>query len=173
MGKITCWGRCVCLESVTTPSSPATSSDLLGRAELWQYRDRKKPEVGTMPYSCRMASMLLCSAHYHGQHCTLQAFEQFGELYMHDPRLQTSGRDTNSEFLAPTGKNKPSGPAAKGWISHITHLITISPSLYIPSKHKNICIPFEQHRPNVESWADVVQMLCKCFVFAGLSIIGW
>ena len=37
----------------------------------------------------RMTSMVLYSAHYHRQHCTLHAFEQFGALYMrnHDGPL--------------------------------------------------------------------------------------
>ena len=32
----------------------------------------------------RMTSRALYSAQYHRQHCTLQAFEQFGALYMHN-----------------------------------------------------------------------------------------
>ena len=32
----------------------------------------------------RMTSRVLYSAHYHRQHCTLRAFEQFGALYMHN-----------------------------------------------------------------------------------------
>ena len=36
--------------------------------QSWQYRDRRKHEAATMPY------------HYHRQHCTLHAFEEFGAL---------------------------------------------------------------------------------------------
>ena len=40
----------------------------------------------------RMTSRVLYSAHYHRQHCTLQAFEQFAALYMAaQPRWQISG----------------------------------------------------------------------------------
>ena len=35
-----------------------------------------------MPYSFRLILRALCSAQYHRQHCTLQAFEQFGALYI-------------------------------------------------------------------------------------------
>ena len=35
-----------------------------------------------MFYSSRMTSKALYSAHYHRQYCTLQAFEQFGALYL-------------------------------------------------------------------------------------------
>ena len=54
-------------------------------AQSWQYRDRRKPEVGTIPYPFRMTSSYIYSTQYHRQHCTLQAFEQFGALYMHNP----------------------------------------------------------------------------------------
>ena len=37
-----------------------------------------------MPYSYRMASRFFHSAQYYTQHCTLQTFEQFGVLYMHN-----------------------------------------------------------------------------------------
>ena len=38
-------------------------------------------------FYCRMTSMVLHIANYHIQHCTHQAFEQFGALYniMHNP----------------------------------------------------------------------------------------
>ena len=37
----------------------------------------------------------------------------------------------------------------------------------VNTKHLyNICTLWDQHR---RRWADVVQMLCKCFVFAGLG----
>ena len=43
-----------------------------------------------------------------------------------------------------------------------------TPGKYItllPSKNKT----FVKHLYNVGRWADVVQMLCKCFIFAGLT----
>ena len=51
-------------------------------AQSWQYRDRRKQEVVTILYSYRMTSRVLHSAHYHRHHCTHQAFEEFGALYM-------------------------------------------------------------------------------------------
>ena len=39
----------------------------------------------------RMTSRVLYSAQYHRQYLTLQAFEQFGALYMHNARWQISG----------------------------------------------------------------------------------
>ena len=50
-------------------------------AKSWQYRDKRKPEIGTMPYFFWMTSMVFYSAQYHREHCKLQAFEQFGTLY--------------------------------------------------------------------------------------------
>ena len=47
-------------------------------AQSWQYRDRRKPEAVTMPYSNRMTSRVLYSAKYHRQ-----LFKQFQALYMH------------------------------------------------------------------------------------------
>ena len=40
--------------------------------------------VGIMPYSDRMTWRALYSAQYHRQQCTLQAFEPFAALYMHN-----------------------------------------------------------------------------------------
>ena len=51
-------------------------------AKSWQYRDRRKPEVGTILYSYRMTSRVLYYAQYHRQHCTLHSFEQLGALYI-------------------------------------------------------------------------------------------
>ena len=65
-------------------------------AQSWQYRDRRKPEVGTIQsilYSYRMTSRAIYSAQYHRQHCALQAFEEFGALYMHNFD-DTCGRDS-------------------------------------------------------------------------------
>ena len=44
--------------------------------QSWLYRDRRKPEPGTMhpPY--------LYSAQYNRQHSALQVFEEFGALYI-------------------------------------------------------------------------------------------
>ena len=50
------------------------------------YRDTRKPKVETVPYSYRMTSRVLYSAHYHIQHSTLQAFEQFGALLYAQPQ---------------------------------------------------------------------------------------
>ena len=44
----------------------------------------RQKEVGTMAISYRMTSRVLYSAQYHRQHCTLQAFEQFEALYIHN-----------------------------------------------------------------------------------------
>ena len=57
-----------------------------------------------MPYSYRMTSRVLYSAQYHRQHCTLNAFEQFRTLYMHnlDKNIRP-GRDPYPEFRTTTG----------------------------------------------------------------------
>ena len=67
-----------------------------------------------MPYSYQMTSRALYSAHYHTQQCTLQAFKQFGTMYMHnsdDKHPTRPGFEPNtSEFRATTGPNEPLGP---------------------------------------------------------------
>ena len=56
-------------------------------------------------------------AQYHRQHCTLQAFEQFGALYMHNHDEKYPARPGfepgTSRLQAPVDTNKPSGPANK------------------------------------------------------------
>ena len=64
----------------------------------------------------RMTSRVLYSAQYHTQHCKLQAFEQFGALYMHNhddkyPARPEFEPDT-SRLQAPVDTNEPSGPAS-------------------------------------------------------------
>ena len=86
-------------------------------AQSWQYRDKWKPYVATVPYSYRMTSRVLYSAQYYRQHCTLQAFEQFGALYrpIRNPNdkhpTQPGFEPSTSEFWATIGSNEPSGPA--------------------------------------------------------------
>ena len=80
---------------------------------LRQYRDRRKPEAGTMPYFLfRMTLRAPYSAQYHRQHCTPHAFEQFGALYMHnhDDKYSRFEPDT-SRLQASVDANEPSGPA--------------------------------------------------------------
>ena len=54
-------------------------------AQSWKYHDRRKPEVGTMPYSYRNTSRVPHRAQYNRQHCTPHAFGQFGARYMYRP----------------------------------------------------------------------------------------
>ena len=67
----------------------------------------------------RMTSRVLYSAQYHRQHCTLQAFEQFGALYMHihdDKYPARPGFESGTSTLqAPVDTNEPSGPALLWW----------------------------------------------------------
>ena len=68
-------------------------------AQSWQYRDRRKPEVGTLLYSYRMTSRVLYSAQYHRQHCALKNFEEFVALYMHNfDDTHTCGRDSRHNW---------------------------------------------------------------------------
>ena len=59
--------------------------------QSWEYRDRRKPEIGQYRIILLNDSNSSIYAKYHRQHCTLQAFEQFGALYMHnlDDKYQT------------------------------------------------------------------------------------
>ena len=94
-------------------------------AQSWQYGDRKKPEVGTMPYFYLMTSRVLYSAQYHRQHCTLQAFEQFSALYtcmynIDDKYPTRPGfKPSTSEVRAATAPNEPSGPACRAGVTVI------------------------------------------------------
>ena len=93
----------------------------------WQYRDRREHEVGTMLHPYRITSRVIYSVLYYRQHCTLQAFEHFGVLYMHNlndnhpsrPRFEPS----TIEFRATTVTNEPSGPA---YLSRSEHLSSYS-----------------------------------------------
>ena len=62
----------------------------------------------------QLTPMVLYSAQYHRQHCTLHAFEQFGALYMHnhdDKYPSRSGFEPGTPRLqAPVDTNEPSGP---------------------------------------------------------------
>ena len=66
----------------------------------------------------RMTSRVLYSAQYDRQHCTIQAFEQFGALYMHsndDKYPARPGFEPGTFRLqAPVDTNKPSGPNLSG-----------------------------------------------------------
>ena len=62
----------------------------------------------------RMTSRVLYSPQYHRQHCTLQAVEQFGALYMHnhdDKYPARPGFEPISRLQVPVDTNEPSGPA--------------------------------------------------------------
>ena len=86
-------------------------------AQSWQYRDRRKPKVGTILYSYLIASRVLYSAQYHVQHCILQAIA----LYMQnldDTHPTRPGFETSTcESRATTGPDEPLGPA--NIISHL------------------------------------------------------
>ena len=64
----------------------------------------------------RMTSKVLYNAQYHGQHCTLHAFEQFGALYMHNQDDKYPSRPGfkpgTSRLQAPVDTSEPSGPAS-------------------------------------------------------------
>ena len=112
-------------------------------AQSRQYRDRKKPEVGSMPHSYRMTPRVLYSAQYR-QHCTLQAFEQFGALYVHnlDDKHQTRSGFERSEFRATTGSNEPSGQTRKlegPFTFHTTTLFSLSDD-YILSREWRVIV---------------------------------
>ena len=62
-----------------------------------------------------ITSIVLYSAQYHSQHYTLQSFEQFGALYMHNHDEKYPSRPGfepgTSMLQAPVDTNEPSGPA--------------------------------------------------------------
>ena len=62
-----------------------------------------------------LTSRVLNSAQYHRQHCTLQAFEQFEALYIHNHDEKYAARPGcepgSSRSQAPVDTNAPSGPA--------------------------------------------------------------
>ena len=96
---------------------------ILLSAQSWQYCDRRKPEVRAMSYSYRMTSRVLHTAQYHWQHCTFQAFEQFGVLRMHNP----DNKHPVSEFRAATVPKKKLAMCRyllfAGWANVITGVI--------------------------------------------------
>ena len=80
----------------------------------------------------RMTSWVLYSAQYHRQCCTLQAFEQFGALYMHnddDKYLALPGFEPGTSRLqAPVDANGPSRPAG---LPDIRHILKINNGQYL------------------------------------------
>ena len=50
--------------------------------QSWQYSEARSQDYTLLLF--RMTSRVLYGAQCHRQHCTLQAFEQFGALYMHN-----------------------------------------------------------------------------------------
>ena len=92
----------------------------------------RKKEVRSRDYALllfRKTSKVLYSVQYHRQHCTLQAFEQFGALYMHSHDNKYPARPAGTFRLkAPVDTNEPSGPANNIFIEHV---------LYFPILHAN------------------------------------
>ena len=68
-----------------------------------------------------MTLTVLYGAQYHRQHCTLQAFEQYGALYMHNHDDKYPARPGfkpgTSMLQAPVDTNEPSGPAS--WAGNV------------------------------------------------------
>ena len=88
-------------------------------ARSWQYRDRRKPEVGILLdffFNKLQWFFIIVPSSAHRQHCTLHAFEQFGALYIHNPDDKYPTRQgfkpSTSEFRATTGPNEPAWPAS-------------------------------------------------------------
>ena len=80
---------------------------------------QKEARSRTLPYSYRMTSRVLYRAQYHKQHCTLQAFEQFGTLYMHH---LVDKQPTQSGFVPSTYKFRATtGPIVWAWSSELNH----------------------------------------------------
>ena len=79
-------------------------------AQSWQYRDKRKPYYALLLF--RMTSRVLYSAQYHRQNCTLQTFEQFGALYMHNHDDKDPARPGfepgTSRLYTPVNTNEPS-----------------------------------------------------------------
>ena len=75
------------------------------------------PEPGLCPTLIWVTSRVLHSAQYHRQHCTLQAFEEFGVLYMHNHDDKYPARPGfepgTSRLRAPVDTNEQSGPASR------------------------------------------------------------
>ena len=105
---IQCW-------TTVYDAGPTLDPWLVFAAQSWQYRDRRKPELRTMPYSYQMTSRFLYSAQNHRQYRTLNAYDQFGALYMHNINYKYPTRPgfepSTFEFRATTGSNEPWGPA--------------------------------------------------------------
>ena len=89
-------------------------------AQSKQYRDRKKPEIGTMSYSYWMTWRVIYSAQYHSQHWTLHDFEQFGTLYIqYTISVTIVRRDRDSNPLPLSFEPTPD------WMSHRGRLSAI------------------------------------------------
>ena len=87
-----------------------------------------------------MTSRVLYSAQYHKQHCTRQAFEQFGALYMHNCNDKYLARPEfepgTSRLQAAVDTNDPSGPAVNPFKPEFTIVIFIV--IFIHSKFESL-----------------------------------
>ena len=82
-------------------------------AMSWQ---KKARSLGYALLLFRIISGVLYSAHYHRQHCTRYAFEQFGVQYMHNHDdkypVRPGFEPGTSRLQAPVDTNEPSVPAS-------------------------------------------------------------
>ena len=143
-----------------------------------QYRDRRKPEVEIRPYSYRMTPRVLYSAQYHRQRCTIQAFEQFGALYVHNPddKHPTRSGFESSEFRATTGPNEPSGQTRKLeeplHLKQTTALFSLSDH-YILSREWRVIVDEVQNNYRGRSNGTIIsQMWPSCWLWRILIMVG-
>ena len=167
-------------------------------AQSWQYRDKRKPEAGTVSSSYQLTSMVLYSAQYHMRHCALQAFEKFGALYLHNldnkhpiqPGFEPNPARIWTQYLwvsSHNPPNEPSGPTS--FYITIYHNIYLSQWNHWTECENKMASVGQSHRciTFVQCWTsfagrwtvqrctlNVVQIVCKCFVFAGrVRYLDW
>ena len=105
-------------------------------AQSWQYRDRRKPEAGTMPYSYFewLQGLDFDFIKHSTIDSTVHAFEQFGALYTHNHGLDpgTSRLEPGTSRLqGQVDTNEPSGTVS--WLFQAlfsSHLSTILIKIY-------------------------------------------
>ena len=108
----------------------------------------------------RMTSRVLYSAQYHRQHRTLQAFEQFGTLYVHNHDDKYPARPGfepgTSRLHAPVDTNESSGPAGsdvKQW--SFLQLTLTNVGLMLGQRRRR----WTNNKPTF-GWAEKQQQIC-------------
>ena len=125
-------------------------------AQLWQYRDRRKPETGTMPYSCRMPSRFFIlhnkiNSTAHSRH--LNSWEHWiCTVSMTSIRPDRNSSPVHLSFEPQPDRMSHRGrPGSKQHYDYVSHLLGIRTGNVICLSSAKTSLVISRHWPNVVS----------------------